>query len=85
PRAERARSRARYDARFYAVAIAVTASAIVAKSLGADGFNAYPALTVGTDPLTLALAALVALSGLTPLRRKPRRLAATARPEVAGA
>ncbi len=85
PRAKRARNRSRYDARFYAVAFVVTAAAIAAKSLGADGFNAYPTVTVGAAPITLAFSALVVCAGLTPLRRKPRRLAPRAQMEAASA
>ncbi|HWO16221.1 MAG TPA: hypothetical protein VNM89_05860, partial [Solirubrobacterales bacterium] len=61
----------RYDARFYAVGATVLVAAIVGKLLGADDFSAYPTITIGTDPLTLALSALVGLVGLAPLRRKP--------------
>jgi energy-coupling factor transport system permease protein len=73
PRAKQHKAHSRYDARFYAVGATVLIAAIVAKLLGADGFNAYPTLGVGTSPLTLALSVLLILSGLTPLRRKPRR------------
>jgi energy-coupling factor transport system permease protein len=85
PRAKRARSRSRHDARFYAVALTVTAAAIAGKAMGADGFHAFPTLTVAADPTTLALALLVALSGLAPLRRKPRRLVPAPRTEAARA
>lgn len=69
----RRRPASRYDGRFYAVGAIVLVAAIAGKILGADDFSAYPTVTVGTDPLTLALSALVALAGLTPLRRKPAR------------
>lgn len=74
PRAERRRARSRHDVRFYATAAAILVAAIVGKLLGADEFNAYPALEIGLGPLTLALAALLALAGLAPLRRGPRRV-----------
>jgi hypothetical protein len=51
----------------------VLVAAIVGKILGADEFSAYPTVAIGTSPLTLALSALVALAGLTPMRRKPAR------------
>ena len=73
PKAKRRRERSRYDARFYATAVAVLAVAIAGKLLGADGFNAYPTVVWGVGPLTLALSAAIVLAGLAPLRRKPRR------------
>ncbi len=73
PRVKRRRERSRHDARFYVAGAAVTLAAIAGKLLGADGFDAYPALQVGTSATTLALSALIVLSGLTPLRRRPRR------------
>jgi len=73
PQAKRRRERSRYDARFYATAIAVLSVAIAGKLLGADGFNAYPTIEVGVGALTLALALALVLTGLAPLRRKPRR------------
>ncbi len=51
----------------------MTLAAIAGKLLGADGFDAYPALEVGSGATTLALSALIVLSGLAPLRRRPRR------------
>jgi len=73
PRARNRRSRSRYDRRFYAVATFVLAAAIAVKALGADDFQAYPTVEIGLAPETLALSALVALSGLAPLRRKTNR------------
>jgi energy-coupling factor transport system permease protein len=64
--------RSRYDRRFYAAAAAILTLAIAAKVLGADDFAEYPATEVGTAPLTLTLATLLALSGLVPLRAAPR-------------
>ncbi len=60
--------RSRYDRRFYIVAAAVLAAAIGGELLGADAFHAYPTIEVGLDPSTLAVAAVVLLSGLTPGR-----------------
>jgi energy-coupling factor transport system permease protein len=70
--------RSRFDRRFYAVALAVLATAIAGEILGADSFRAYPTIEVGLDPATLVVAVLVALSGLAPLRRAPKRRAAVA-------
>jgi energy-coupling factor transport system permease protein len=85
PRARRQRSGSRYDIRFYAVALALLATAIAGKAIGADGFDAYPTISVAGGPATLAVAAAVALSGLAPLRRKVRRRAPTVRAEAARA
>jgi energy-coupling factor transport system permease protein len=63
--------RSRFDRRFYATGAAVLAAAIAAKLLGADDFAEYPTIEVGTGAATLALAALLCLSGLAPLRRTP--------------
>ena len=63
----------RFDLRFYLAGAVVLGAAIAAKALGADDFGAYPTIAVGFDPATLALSALLVLSGLTPLRRRPRR------------
>lgn len=68
PRAKSRRDRSRYDRRFYAVAAAVLAAAIAGKALGADDFQTYPSIEIGFGPATLAVAAVVALSGLAPLR-----------------
>jgi energy-coupling factor transport system permease protein len=73
PRAKGRRVRSRYDRRFYIAGALVLAAAIGAKLLGADAFHEYPAIEIGTGPTTLALSALLVLSGLAPMRRKPRR------------
>jgi energy-coupling factor transport system permease protein len=65
--------RSRFDRRFYAIAVAVLATAIGGELLGADSFDAYPTVQIGFEPPTLAVAALVTLSGLAPLRRGGRR------------
>ena len=72
PRARNRRRRSRYDRRFYAVAALVLAAAIAGKLLGAGEFRAYPTIQVDLGPATLALSALVALSGLAPLPRGPK-------------
>ncbi|MGN6202507.1 MAG: energy-coupling factor transporter transmembrane component T family protein [Solirubrobacterales bacterium] len=73
PRARNRRSRSRYDRRFYAVAALVLATAIAGKLLGADDFQAYPTVSIGFGPATLAVAAIVALSGFAPFRRAMKR------------
>lgn len=66
--------RSRHDRRFYAVGAMIVVAAIAGKLLGADGFEAYPAVEIGLDPATVALSALIVLSGLAPRRRRaPRR------------
>lgn len=72
PRA-RSRRRSRYDRRFYAIAAVVLAAAIAGKVAGADDFQAYPTATIGLSPATFAVAAIVTLSGLAPLRHGPKR------------
>jgi len=73
PRARNRRARSRYDRRFYAVAAVVLAIAIAGKLLGADDFQTYPSIEIGLGPATRAVTAIVALSGLAPLKRPARR------------
>jgi energy-coupling factor transport system permease protein len=75
PRARNRRAHSRYDRRFYAVAAVVLIAAIAGKALGADDFQTYPEVEIGLGPETLALAALVVLSGLAPLKRRATRQA----------
>jgi len=84
PRARNRRNRSRYDRRFYAVATLILATAIAGKILGADDFQAYPTIAIGLSPATLAVAAVVTLSGLAPFRRalKRRPLQASRGPEL---
>lgn len=76
PRARTRRAPSRHDKRFYAVAAFVLATAIAGKLLGADDFHTYPTIAIGLGPATLAVAAVVALSGLAPMERRARRPAA---------
>jgi energy-coupling factor transport system permease protein len=69
PRAGNRRAPSRHDRRFYAVAALVLATAIAGELLGADGFRTYPTIAIGLGPSTVAVATVVALSGLAPLRR----------------
>lgn len=62
----------RFDRRFYAVGGLVLAAAVAGKALGADAFQTYPTISLGLGPATLALSALLVLSGLAPLRRRRR-------------
>ncbi|MGN6588481.1 MAG: hypothetical protein ACTHKT_13590, partial [Solirubrobacterales bacterium] len=74
PRARNRRTPSRHDKRFYAVAALVLATAIAGKLLGADDFRAYPTIAIGLSSATLAVTALVVLSGLVPLQRHgPKR------------
>ncbi len=61
--------RSRFDRRFYGTGAAVLIAAIVGKALGADGFDAYPTITVALGPATVVLSVLIVLSGLAPRRR----------------
>lgn len=83
PRARSRRRRSRYDRRFYAVAALVLATAIAGKLTGADDFQTYPTLAIGIGPATLAVAAVVTLSGFAPLRPSVKRPVAYAQREVA--
>ncbi len=58
--------RSRFDRRFYLAGCLVLVAAIVGKLLGADGFQAYPTIEVGTSVATLVVSALIVLSGLAP-------------------
>ena len=85
PRAPRARKSSRHDSRFLATGIGTILLAIAAKLAGADGFGAYPAVDVSTGPATIALALLLVLVGLAPLRRRPRPIRRPIRAEVRNA
>lgn len=68
PRGRRRREPSRHDVRFYAVAAVVLAVAIVGEVAGADDFHPYPTIHIGLGAATLAVCAVVAASGLAPLR-----------------
>lgn len=72
PRGRRRREPSRYDARFYAVAAVVLATAIAGKVAGADDFHPYPTIHIGLGASTLAVCAVVLASGLAPLRSSGR-------------
>jgi len=67
--AARAKGRSRFDHRFYLAGGLVLVAAIAGKVIGADGFHAYPTIEIGVEPATVALSALVVLTGLAPGRR----------------
>jgi energy-coupling factor transport system permease protein len=56
----------RFDRRFYFAGGTVLLAAIAGKLLGADGFDAYPTVTVEIAPATVVLSAIVVLAGLAP-------------------
>ncbi len=64
--------RSRYDRRFYFVGAAVLTAAIAGMALGADDFHAYPTIAVSLGSGTVALSALIVLSGMAPRRRGAR-------------
>jgi energy-coupling factor transport system permease protein len=75
-RGERRREPSRHDVRFYAVAAVVLTTAIVGKVAGADDFHPYPSIHTGLGGATLAVSAVVLVSGLAPWpgrRRATRR------------
>ena len=72
-RPEQRREPSRHDTRFYLAAAAVLAVAIVGKALGADDFHTYPTIQMRFGPATVAVCAVVLVSGLAPWRRGERR------------
>jgi len=86
-RVEERRRGSRFDRRFYATGAAVTVISLVAGLSGAGAYRSYPTVEIAAGPETLALAALLVLAGLAPLRRRRRaRAHAGARlPEAARA
>jgi energy-coupling factor transport system permease protein len=67
------RQTSRFDRRFYLAGALVLGSAVAGKFVGADSFGEYPTIEVGLGAPTAGLSVLLLLSGLVPLRRKPRR------------
>jgi energy-coupling factor transport system permease protein len=66
------RSPSRHDRRFLVVGAVTAAVAVAGRALGADGFDAYPALALASGPATLLACLVVVLAGFAPLRRAPR-------------
>jgi len=56
----------RHDLAFLGVGVTVIAVAIAARVMGFAGFDPYPTLAVATDPLSLALAAVLPLLAAAP-------------------
>ena len=71
-RRRRSAQGSRHDRRFYLAGALVLAAAVAGKVLGADNFHAYPEVEIGLGAETLALSALLVLSGFVPLRRRRR-------------
>jgi energy-coupling factor transport system permease protein len=63
------RARSRHDRRLYATGALVTVAAIAVELAGGDAFSAYPSVELATGAPTFALAAILVLAGLAPLRR----------------
>jgi energy-coupling factor transport system permease protein len=72
-RGQSSNKRSRYDRRFYLVGATVLIAAIAGMALGADSFHAYPTIAVDLGSGTVALSALIVLSGLAPRRRRDAR------------
>ncbi len=68
PRSRTPERRSRFDRRFFAVGLGLLALVAAGLSAGVGDFHAYPSIEVGADATTVALAVLVALSGLAPRR-----------------
>jgi energy-coupling factor transport system permease protein len=83
PRARNRREPSRHDRRFYAVAIAIASATIAGLFLGANDFHAYPSVSIPVTLATIALCALITLSGLAPMRRANRRDGTKCRPLAA--
>jgi energy-coupling factor transport system permease protein len=66
PRTSGARARSRYDSRFYAAGALVLAAAVSGKLAGADAFDFYPAIEIGTGPATIVVALVVFFAGFAP-------------------
>lgn len=84
PPARGRRQPSRYDRRFYLAAAVVVLAGIAARLVGGNGFHAYPRIEFTLAPVTLALCGVIVVSGLAPLRRRPRR-ARRAKPGLAAA
>ncbi len=63
------RQRSRHDLRFLLAGVAILALAIGFKFGGAGVYSSFPGIEIGTSLGTCALAVLIALSGLVPVRR----------------
>ncbi len=66
PHGRPTRSRSRRDPRFYAVGATVLVAGIAGKLADADAFDFYPAVEVGVEPATIALASVLLVAGFAP-------------------
>jgi energy-coupling factor transport system permease protein len=77
PRSPGPGRRSRYSARFALCGMAVATAAAAARAAGVGGFDAYPMVSMASDPATWILAAALPLLAAIPfIRRSPGRLAA---------
>jgi energy-coupling factor transport system permease protein len=78
PRSPGPGRRSRYSARFALCGMAVAVGAVAARAAGVGGFDAYPVVSMASDPATWILAAALPLLAAVPfIRRSPAgRLAA---------
>jgi energy-coupling factor transport system permease protein len=78
PRSPGPGRRSRYSARFALCGMAVTVGAVAARAAGVGGFDAYPVVSMASDPATWILAAALPLLAAVPfIRHSPAgRLAA---------
>ena len=66
-------TRGRSDLRLWLAAGGLTALGLAVKFAGADSFEAYPTLEIGSSPELLFLAGALVAAGFVPLRRGRRR------------
>jgi energy-coupling factor transport system permease protein len=74
PPARARRAPSRFNRRFYAAAALLLVAAIAGKLVGADDFGTYPTIHLALGPATMALSALILLTGLTPYVRGAKRV-----------
>ena len=72
-RVEGKEPRGRSDLRLWLAAGALVALGLGVKIAGADSFEAYPTLVIGTSPALLVLAGALVAAGLVPMRRRRRK------------
>ena len=71
-RAERRRTRSRFDRRFIVTGAVVLIVCVASKIAGADEFRSYPSVEVAAGPWLAIACAVLVLAGLAPLRRRRR-------------
>ena len=65
-------TRGRSDLRLWLAALALVAAGLAVKIAGADSFETYPTVEIGSSPALLVLAGALIAAGLVPLRRRRR-------------